>query len=111
MKVYVTNTKKQQFLFNTEYLKEYNARKSEKTKQQVPGNHYFKKLDSITKTCIISGEMFHEQCVDQSVSPTPSPVLYVSKLPKFHYLLVADTPTIKENSNKRGWMISILELV
>ena len=74
MKVYVTNTKKQQFLFNTEYLQEYNAGKSEKKKQQVPGNHYFKKLDSITKTCITSGEMFHEYCVDQSVSPTPPPV-------------------------------------
>ena len=101
MKAYVTNTKEQQFFFNTEYLQEYNAGKSEKKKQQVPGHHYFKKLDSISKTCITSGEMFHEYSVDQSVSPTPRPVPDTSKLPKFHYLPVDDTPTLKENGDKR----------
>ncbi len=101
MKAYVTNAKEQQFFFNSEYLQEYNAGKSKKKKQQVPGHHYFKKLDSISKTCITSGGMFHKYSVDQSVSPTPRPVPDTSKLPKFHYLPVDDTPTLKENGDKR----------
>ena len=43
MRAFVTNTKEQQFFFNTKQLQEYNVVKSETTKQQVPGHSYFKK--------------------------------------------------------------------
>ena len=43
MRAFVTNTKEQQFFFNTKQLQEYNVVKSETTKQQVPGHNYFKK--------------------------------------------------------------------
>ena len=59
MKALVTNKRDQQFFFNTEYLQKYNAAKSEKKKVQVPGHHFFKKIDSIISTCMISGEVFH----------------------------------------------------
>ncbi len=45
--------------------------------------------------------MSHEYCVHQSVSPTPRPIPDTSRLPKFHYLPVDDTPTLKENGDKR----------
>lgn len=43
MKAYVTDTKEQQFFFNTEYLQKYSAAKSEVRKAKVPGHNYFKK--------------------------------------------------------------------
>ncbi|CAB4020533.1 RNA-directed DNA polymerase from transposon X-element, partial [Paramuricea clavata] len=101
MKAFVTKKNDQQFFFNTEYLHKYNAGKSEKKKVQVPGHHYFKKIDSIIATCMSSGEMFHEYCVDQAVPPTPRPVPDITKLPKFHYLPLQDTPIRKENGNRR----------
>ena len=73
----------------------------EKKKQQVPGHNYFKKLDDISRTCITSGEMFHEYRADQSVSPTPRPLPDTSKLPKFHYLPVKDTPTLDKEGIQR----------
>ena len=97
----VTNKRDQQFFFNTEYLQKYNATKSEKKKVQVPGHHYFKKIDSIISTSMISGEIFHEYCVDQTVPPTPRPDSDISKLPKFHYLQLVDTPCTKENGERR----------
>ena len=103
MKASVTNKRDQQFFFNTEYLQKYNAAKSEKKKVQVPGHHFFKKIDSIISKWI-SGEMFHEYCVDQTVPPlTPRPVPDVSKprLPKVHYLPLVDTPCTKENGERR----------
>ena len=48
-----------------------------------------------------SGEMFHEYCVDKAVPPTPRPVPDITKLPKFHYLPLEDTPIRKENGNRR----------
>ena len=101
MKALVTNKRHQQFFFNTEYLQKYNATKSEKKKVQVPGHHYFKKIDSIISTSMISGEIFHEYCVDQTVPPTPRPDSDISKLPKFHYLQLVDTPCTKENGERR----------
>ncbi|CAB4032480.1 RNA-directed DNA polymerase from transposon X-element, partial [Paramuricea clavata] len=101
MKAFVTKKNDQQFFFNTEYLHKYNAGKSEKKKVQVPGHHYFKKIDSIIATCTSSREMFHEYCVDQPVPPTPRPVPDITKLPKFHYLPLEDTPIRKENGNRR----------
>ena len=101
MKALVTNKRDQQFFFNTEYLQKYNAAKSEKKKVQVPGHHYFKKIESIISMCTISGEMFHEYCVDQTVPPTPCPVSDISELPKFHYLPLVDTPCTKENGERR----------
>lgn len=100
MRVFVTNTKEKQFFFNTKQLQEYNAGKSEK-KKQVPGHNYFKKLDDISRTCITSGEMFHEYRADQSVLPTPRPLPDTSKLPKFHYLPVKDTPTLDKEGIQR----------
>ncbi|CAB3986840.1 RNA-directed DNA polymerase from transposon X-element [Paramuricea clavata] len=100
MKAFVTKKNDQQFFFNTEYLQKY-AGKSEKKKVQVPGHHYFKKIDSIIATCMSSGEMFHEYCVDQAVPPTPRPVPDITKLPNFHYLPLEDTPIRKENGNRR----------
>lgn len=101
MKAFVTNKKDKQFFFNTEYLNAYNAGKSEKKREQVPGHHYFQKLDNLSTTRMTSGEMFHEYCFDQSVPPTPRPVPDTSKLPKHQYLPLGDTPTLKENGNRR----------
>ena len=101
MKAFLTNSKEKQFFFNTKELHEYNAGKSEKKKEQVPGHNYFKKLDSISKSCITSGEMFHEYRVDQSVPPTPRPLPDTSKLPKFHYLPVKETPTLDNEGIER----------
>ena len=39
VRAFVTNTKKQQFFFNTKQLQDYNAVISEKKKQQVPGHN------------------------------------------------------------------------
>ena len=100
MKAFVTNKKDNQFFFNTEYLKQYTASKSEVTRQKVPGHHYFKKLDDEITRCMVSGEMFHEYCENTSVSPTPRPVPDISKLPKYHYLLVKETP-ISTNEGRR----------
>ena len=97
MKAFVTNKKDNQFFFNTKYLK-YTASKSEVTREKVPGHHYFKKLDDEITRCMISGEMFHEYC--KSVPPTPHPVPDISKLPKYHYLPVKETP-ISTNEGRR----------
>ena len=66
MKDFVTNRKEQQFFFNTEYIQQYNAAKSETRKVKVPGHNYFKKLDDFTESCMITGEMFHEYCENES---------------------------------------------
>ena len=59
MKAYVTDTKEQQFFFNTEYLQKYSAAKNQRLrKAKVSAHNYFKKL--ATTSCIIAGEMFHE---------------------------------------------------
>ena len=50
---------------------------------------------------MISGEMFHEYYVDQTVPPTLCPVRDVGKLPKFHYLPLMDTPCTKQNGERR----------
>ena len=92
MKAFVTNRKEQQFFFNTEYTQQYNAAKSETRKVKVPGHNYFKKLDDFIESCMITGEIFHEYCENESVDPTPRPVPDINKLPKYHYLLVAETP-------------------
>ena len=91
MKAFVTNRKEQQFFFNTEYIQQYNAAKSETRKVKVPGHNYFKKLDDFIESCMITGEMFHEYCETESVDPTPRPVPGINKLPKYHYLPVAET--------------------
>ena len=62
MKAFVTNRKEQQFFFNTEYIQQYNAAKSETRKVKVSGHIYFKKLDDFIESCMITGEMFHEYC-------------------------------------------------
>ena len=71
MKAFVTNRKEQQFFFNTEYTQQYNAAKSETRKVKVPGHNYFKKLDDFMKSCMTTGEIFHEYCENESVDPTP----------------------------------------
>ena len=45
MNAFVANRKEQQFFFNTEYIQQYYAVKSETRKVKVPGNNYFKKID------------------------------------------------------------------
>ena len=55
MKAFVTNRKEQQFFFNTEYIQQYNAAKSETRKVKVPGHNYFKKLDDFIESCMITG--------------------------------------------------------
>ena len=60
MKAFVTNRKEQQFFFNTEYIQQYNAAKSETRKVKVSGHIYFKKLDEFIESCMITGEMFHK---------------------------------------------------
>ena len=62
MKAFVTNRKEQHFFFNTEYIQQYNAAKSEARKVKVPGHIFFKKLDDFIESCMITGEMFHEYC-------------------------------------------------
>lgn len=99
MKAYVSDTKEQQFFFNTEYLQKYSAAKSEVRKAKVPGHNYFKKLDETTTSCMIAGEMFHEYFQNKSVIPTPRPVPDTNKLPKYHYLPVEETPVTNINSN------------
>ena len=48
-------------------------------------------------------DRFHEYFADQSVSPTPVPLPDTSKLPKFLYLPVKDTPTLdKEGIQKEA---------
>ena len=50
---------------------------------------------------MISGEMFHEYCENESVDPTPRPVPDINKLPKYHYLPVAETPITNTDDSKR----------
>ena len=95
MKAFVTNRKEQQFFFSTEYIQPYNVAKSETRKVKVPGHNYFKKLDDFIQSCMITGEMFHEYCENESVDPTPN------KLPKYHYLPVAETPITNTDDGKR----------
>ena len=94
MRAFLTNTKEQQFFFNTKQLQEYNAVKSEKRNNKFPDAAISKKLEDASRTFITSGEMFHEYCADQSVLLTPRTQPDTSKLPKFHYLPVKDTPTL-----------------
>ena len=96
-----TNNKEQQFFFNTEYIQQYNATKPETRKVKVPGHSFFKKLDDFIESCIITGEMFHEYCENESVDPTPRPVPDINKLPKYHYLPVAETPITNTDDSKR----------
>ena len=86
MRAHVTNTKEQQFYFNTKQLQEYNAVKSEKRNNKFPDTTISKKLEDTSTTYITSGEIFHEYCADQSVLLTPRPLPDTSKLPKFHYV-------------------------
>ena len=101
MKAFVTNRKEQQFFFNTEYIQQYYAAKSETRKVKVPGHNYFKKLDDFIESCMITGEIFHEYCENESVDPTPRPVPDINKLPKYHYLPVAETPITNTDDGKR----------
>ena len=101
MKAFVTNRKEQQFFFNTEYIQQYNAAKSETRKVKVPGHNYFKKLDDFIESCMTTGEIFHEYCENESVDPTPRPVPDINKPPKYHYLPVAETPITNTDGSKR----------
>ena len=49
-----------------------------------------------------TGEMFHEYCENESMDPTPRPVPDINKLPKYHYLPVAETPITNADDGKRG---------
>ena len=70
MKAFVTNRKGQQFFFNTEYIQQSNAETSETRKVKVPGHNYFNKLDDFIESYMITGEMFHEYCENESMDPT-----------------------------------------
>ena len=84
MKAFVTNRKEQQFFF------------------KVPGHNYFKKLDDLIESCVTTvGEMFNEYCANESVDPTPRPVSDINKLPKYHYLPLAETPITNTDDGKR----------
>ena len=50
---------------------------------------------------MITGEMFHEYCENESVDPTPRPVPDINKLPKYHYLPVAETSITNTDDGKR----------
>ena len=50
---------------------------------------------------MITGEMFHEYCENESVDPTPRPVPDINKLPKYHYLTVVETPITNTDDSKR----------
>ena len=50
---------------------------------------------------MITGEMFHEYCENESVDPTPRPVPDINKLPKYHYLTVAETSITNTDNSKR----------
>ena len=50
---------------------------------------------------MITGEMFHEYCENESVDPTPRPVPDINKLPKYHYLPVEKTPITNIDDSKR----------
>ena len=50
---------------------------------------------------MITGKMFHEYCENESVDPTPRPVPDINKLPKYHYLPVAETPITNTDDGKR----------
>ena len=50
---------------------------------------------------MITGEMFHEYCENESVDPTPRPVPDINTLPKYHYLPVAETPITNTDNSKR----------
>ena len=48
-----------------------------------------------------TGEMFHEYCENESMDPTPRPVPDINKLPKYHYLPVAEPPITNADDGKR----------
>ena len=50
---------------------------------------------------MVTGEMFHEHCENESVDPTPRPVPDINKRPKYHYLPVAETPITNTDDGKR----------
>ena len=50
---------------------------------------------------MITGGMFHQYCENESVDPTPRPVPDINKLPKYHYLPVAETPITNTDDGKR----------
>ena len=50
---------------------------------------------------MITGEVFHEYCENESVDPTPRRVPDINKLPKHHYLPVAETPVTNTENGKR----------
>ena len=95
-----TNHKKHQFFF-TEYIQQYTAAKPETRKVKVPGHSYFKKLDAFIESCMITGEMFHEYCENESMDPTPRPVPDTNTLAKYHYLPVAETSITNTDDSKR----------
>ncbi|CAH3131899.1 unnamed protein product, partial [Pocillopora meandrina] len=68
---------------------------------RIDGQNYFKKLDDLIESCMITGEMFHEYCENESVGPTPRPVPDINKLPKYHYLPVAEIPITNTDDGKR----------
>ena len=100
MKAFVTNRKEHNFFFNTEYIQQYNAAKLETRKVKVPGHNYFKKLDDFMESCMITGEMFHEYCENESVDSTPLQ-FQTSTIPKHHYPPVAETPITNTDEGKR----------
>ena len=50
---------------------------------------------------MITGEMLHEYCENESVDPTPRPVPDINKLPKYLYLPVEKTPVTNTGDSKR----------
>ena len=101
MKAFVTNRKEQQFLFNTEYIQQYNASKSEARKGKVRGHISFKKLDDFIESCMITGEMSHEYC---EMSQWIPPFVQFQKSTNFQsitILPVAEIPITNADDGKR----------
>ncbi|CAH3162893.1 unnamed protein product, partial [Porites lobata] len=57
------------------------------------------------ESCMITGEIFHEYCENESVDPTPRPVPDINKLPKYHCLPNAETPITNTDDSKRREVI------
>ena len=100
MKAFVTTREEQQF-FSYRIYSAIQCCKSETRKVKVQGHNYFKKLDDFIESRMITGEVFHEYCENESVDPTPRRVPDINKLPKHHYLPVAETPVTNTENGKR----------
>ena len=100
MKAFVTNRKEQQFFFQYRIYSVIQSCKVGDKKSKSPRTQLFQKIRWLHRI-VYDYWRNVSYCENESVDPTPRPVPDINKLPKYHYLPVAETPITNTDDGKR----------